>query len=116
MATDEQAQALIEYTALNEKAALERACDAPHLTWRSQILTIAEPMPLRSVEDIIQALSKIHARCKIGVRPCRLHSDREKSFLTKAVAKWAQAREMVHMMRLLLHTGRVDQSLWPHAL
>ena len=23
------------------------------------------------------------------VRPCRLHSDREKSFLTKAVARWA---------------------------
>ena len=121
---------------LNMKAALERAQEEVPL----QNLTIAEPMQSRAVEDIVQALSKIHAHYSmLGVRPCRLHSDREKSFLTKAVARWVQAREMVHTMtsgddgqsngrveaellqlkrrmRLLLHTSKVEASLWPCAL
>ena len=121
---------------LNMKAALERAQEEVPL----QNLTIAEPMQSRAVEDIVQALSKVHAHYRmLGVRPCRLHSDREKSFLTKAVAWWVQAREMVHTMtsgddsqsngrveaellqlkrrmRLLLHTSKVEASLWPCAL
>ena len=130
MATEEQ---VIE---LNMKAALERAQEEVPL----QNLTIAEPMQSRGVEDIVQALSKVHAHYRmLGVRPRRLHSDREKSFLTKAVARWVQAREMVHTMtsgddsqsndrveaellqlkrrmRLLLHTSKVEASLWPCAL
>ena len=121
---------------LNMKASLERAQEEVPL----QNLTIAEPMQSRAVEDIVQALSKIHAHYRmLGVRPCRLHSDREKSFLAKAVARWVQAREMVHTMtsgddsqsngrveaellqlkrrmRLLLHTSKVEASLWPCAL
>ena len=130
LATEEQV------AELNMKAALERAQEEVPL----QNLTIAEPMQSRAVEDIAQALSKVHAHYRmLGVRPCRLHSDREKSFLTKAVAKWVQAREMVHTMtsgddsqsngrveaellqlkrrmRLLLHTSKVEASLWPCAL
>ena len=130
MATEEQV------TELNMKAALERAQEAVPL----QNLTIAEPTQSRAVEDIVQALSKVHAHYRmLGARPCRLHSDREKSFLTKAVARWVQAREMVHTMtsggdsqsngrveaellqlkrrmRLLLHTSQVEASLWPCAL
>ena len=80
---------------LNMKAALERAQEDTPL----QNLTIAEPMQSRTVEDIVEALSKVHAHYRmLGVRPCRLHSDREKSFLTRAVARWVQAREMVHTM------------------
>ena len=130
MATEEQV------AELNMKAALERAQEEVPL----QNLTIAEPMQSRAVEDIVQALSKVHAHYRmLGVRPCRLHSDREKSFLTKAVARWVQAREMVHTMTsgddsrsngrveaelwqlkrrmtLLLHTSKVEASLWPCAL
>ena len=130
LATEEQV------AELNMKAALERAQEEVPL----QNLTIAEPMQSQAVEDIVQALSKVHAHCRmLGVRPCRLHSDREKSFLTKAVARWVQAREMVHTMtsgddsqsngrveaellqlkrrmRLLLHTSKVEASLWPCAL
>ena len=124
LATEEQA------AELNMKAALERAQEEVPL----QNLTIAEPTQSRAVEDIVQALSKVHAHYRtLGVRPCRLHTDREKSFLAKAVARWVQAREMVHTMtsgddsqsngrveaellqlkrrmRLLLHTSKVEAS------
>ena len=130
LATEEQA------AELNMKAALERAQEEVPL----QNLRVAEPMQSRAVEDIVQALSKIHAHFRmLGVRPRRLHSDREKSFLTKSVARWVQAREMVHTMTsgddsqsngrveaellqlkrrmgLLLHTSKVEASLWPCAL
>lgn len=51
------------------------------------------------VDDIVQDLSKIRAKfLVIGARPCRLHTDRVRAFLTKSVAKWLQQREVTQSM------------------
>lgn len=49
-------------------------------------LTFMEPMASREQEEVVMVPSMIHARARnLGIPVCLLHTDREKSFATKAI-------------------------------
>ncbi|CAK8986578.1 unnamed protein product [Durusdinium trenchii] len=66
-----------EVQRLNELAQIEEAQEAPG----HQNITFAEVIPDRTVESLVRALSRLHAKYRmLGIQVYRLHTDRERSF------------------------------------
>ena len=54
-----------------------------------------EPIASRHQDEVTKALLKLHARARsLGIPVYRLHSDRERSFTTKSIAKWCESRQI----------------------
>ena len=102
-------------------------------------VTFMEPIASREPEEILTALSKIHARARsLGIPVYRLHTDRERAFATKGITKWCLDRKIFQSMnagdepegngrvegevlqfkrrlRLLLADTGVNMAYWPCA-
>ena len=64
-----------------------------------QNITLVEMLCSRSIEEVIGGLSKVHARFRsMGLPIYRLHSDREKTFLSKKVQAWCGSRQLWQTM------------------
>ncbi|CAK9115283.1 unnamed protein product [Durusdinium trenchii] len=125
-----------EVQRLNELAQIEEAQEAPG----HQNITFAEVIPDRTVESLVRALSRLHAKYRmLGIQVYRLHTDRERSFASVPIQKWCEQRQLrltltagddskangriegevnqiKRRTRLLLHDSGLPQSLWPTAL
>ena len=124
-----------EVQRLNELAQIEEAQEAPG----HQNITFAEVIPDRTVESLVRALSRLHAKYRmLGIQVYRLHTDRERSFASVPIQKWCEQRQLrltltagddskangriegevnqiKRRTRLLLHDSGLPQSLWPPA-
>ena len=102
-------------------------------------VTFMEPIASREPEEVLTALSKIHARARsLGIPVYRLHTDRERAFATKGITKWCLDRKIFQSMnagdepegngrvegevlqfkrrlRLLLAETGVNMAYWPCA-
>ena len=125
-----------EVQRLNALAQIEEAQEAPG----HQNITFAEVIPDRTVESLVRALSRLHAKYRmLGIQVYRLHTDRERSFASVPIQKWCEQRQLrltltagddskangriegevnqiKRRTRLLLHDSGLPQSLWPTAL
>ena len=121
-----------EVQRLNELAQIEEAQEAPG----HQNITFAEVIPDRTVESLVRALSRLHAKYRmLGIQVYRLHTDRERSFASVPIQKWCEQRQLrltltagddskangriegevnqiKRRTRLLLHDSGLPQSLW----
>ena len=62
-------------------------------------VTLVEILPSRQTDAIIEGLSKVHAKYRMmGLQTYRLHTDREKSFLTRKIGQWCESRSMTQSM------------------
>ena len=60
---------------------------------KHQNVTLIEILPSRQTDAIIEGLSKVHAKSRMmGLQTYRLHTDREKSFLTRKIGQWCESR------------------------
>ena len=66
---------------------------------KHQNVTLVEILPSRQTDSIIEGLSKVHAKYRMmGLQTYRLHTDREKSFLTRKIGQWCESRSMTQSM------------------
>ena len=66
---------------------------------KHQNVTLVEILPSRQTDAIIEGLSKVHAKYRMmGLQTYRLHTDREKSFLTRKIGQWCESRSMTQSM------------------
>ena len=62
-------------------------------------LKFMEPMASREQEEVVMFLSMIHARVRnLGPPVCPWHTDRQKSFATKAIFKWCLDRNVFQIL------------------
>ena len=64
-----------------------------------QNVTLAEFIADRSGDCLTPALSRLHARYRVyGVPIYKVHTDRERAFLTKPIQRWCELRAVVLIM------------------
>ena len=125
-----------EVRRLNEMAEIEKSQEPQG----HQNVTVAEVIPDRTVESLVRALSRLHAKYRmLGIQVYRLHTDRERSFASAPIQKWCEQRQIRLTMtagddskangrvegevnqlkrrtRLFLHDAGLPHSFWPVAL
>ncbi|CAK9043067.1 unnamed protein product [Durusdinium trenchii] len=125
-----------EVRRLNEMAEIEKSQEPQG----HQNVTLAEVIPDRTVESLVRALSRLHAKYRmLGIQVYRLHTDRERSFASAPIQKWCEQRQIRLTMtagddskangrvegevnqlkrrtRLFLHDAGLPHSFWPVAL
>lgn len=63
---------------------------------RVRTLTFVEPLPSRTVMDVLPAIARIHARLRsLGLQVLRLHCDRARGLISGAVRRWTLDRQIL---------------------
>ena len=105
-----------------------------------QNVTLAEVIADRSVDSLTRALSRLRARYRMyGIPIYRVHTDRERAFVSKPIQRWCEQRAVVLIMtagddskangriegelhqvkrkgRVLLSAAQLPPSYWPCAV
>ena len=60
-----------------------------------QNISLMQPLKSRATKDVVEALSRLHARYRaLGIPMLRFHSDRAKEFISRPVRSWVASRQM----------------------